>query len=121
MCVATRGKSVIRKLAIAAILCLFATLPAAAATKINFMYTAVAQFFGLYVAKDQGILAKHGLDTDMTLTTNGSLISAALVADTAQLGGPTPTMAVSREQGLIRGNPDPKSSLIYPRAIVARA
>jgi NitT/TauT family transport system substrate-binding protein len=76
-------------------------LPAQAATKINFMYTAVASFVGLYVAKDQGILAKHGLDIDMTLTTNGSLISAALVADSAQIGGPTPTILLqANEQGL---------------------
>jgi NitT/TauT family transport system substrate-binding protein len=82
-------------------LCVFAALPAGAATKLNFMYTAVTSWVGLYVAKDQGILAKHGLDIDMTLTTNGSLISAALVADTAQLGGPTPTILLqANEQGL---------------------
>ena len=93
--------SVIHKLIMAMVLCVFAALPAQAATKINFMYTAVASWVGLYVAKDQGILAKHGLDIDMTLTTNGSLISAALVADTAQLGGPTPTILLqANEQGL---------------------
>ncbi len=80
--------SVIRKLIMAIVLCVFAALPAQAATKINFMYTAVASWVGLYVAKDQGMLAKHGLDIDMTLTTNGSLISAALVADTAQTRRP---------------------------------
>lgn len=89
-----------RKLMMTAILCVFGALPAAA-TKINFMYTAVTSWAGLFVAKDQGILAKHGLDIDMTLTTNGSLISAALVADTAQLGGPTPTILLQgNEQGL---------------------
>ncbi len=79
-----------------------ATVPAQAAPqKITFMYTAVGQFVGLYVAKDQGMLEKHGLDIEMTLTTNGSLISAALVADTAQLGGPTPTVLLqANEQGL---------------------
>ena len=90
-----------RKLIAAAILCTIAALPAQAATKINFMYTAVTSWAELSVAKDQGILAKHGLDIDMTLTTNGSLISAALVADTAQLGGPTPTILLqANEQGL---------------------
>jgi NitT/TauT family transport system substrate-binding protein len=85
----------------ASVLCVLAALPAQAATKLNFMYTAVTQFVGLYVAKDQGMLAKHGLDIDLTLTTNGSLISAALVADTAQLGGPTPTVLLqANEQGL---------------------
>ncbi|HEX3974408.1 MAG TPA: ABC transporter substrate-binding protein [Stellaceae bacterium] len=91
----------LRKLITATVLCAFAALPAQAATKLNFMYTAVTQFVGLYVAKDQGMLAKHGLDIDMTLTTNGSLISAALVADTAQLGGPTPTVLLqANEQDL---------------------
>jgi NitT/TauT family transport system substrate-binding protein len=91
----------LRKLITAAVLYAVAALPAQAATKLNFMYTAVTQFVGLYVAKDQGMLAKHGLDIDMTLTTNGSLISAALVADTAQLGGPTPTVLLqANEQGL---------------------
>lgn len=80
---------------------LVAALPAEAATKINFIYTAVTAWTELFVAKDQGILAKHGLDIDMTLTTNGSLISAALVADTSQLGGPTPTILLqANEQGL---------------------
>jgi NitT/TauT family transport system substrate-binding protein len=91
----------LRKLIIAAVLCGFAALPAQAATKLNFMYTAVTQFVGLYVAKDQGMLAQHGLHIDMTLTSNGSLISAALVAETAQLGGPTPTVLLqANEQGL---------------------
>ena len=60
----------IHKLITATVLCAVAALPAQAATKLNFMYTAVGSFVGLYVAKDQGILAKHGLDIDMTLTTN---------------------------------------------------
>jgi NitT/TauT family transport system substrate-binding protein len=92
---------VIRRLIAATVLCALTALPAQAAAKLNFMYTAVTQFVGLYVAKDQGMLAKHGLDIDMTLTTNGSLISAALVADSAQLGGPTPTVLLqANEQGL---------------------
>jgi NitT/TauT family transport system substrate-binding protein len=65
------------------------------------VHRAVTQFVGLYVAKDQGMLAEHGLDIDLTLTTNGSLISAALVADSAQLGGPTPTVLLQKNgQGL---------------------
>jgi NitT/TauT family transport system substrate-binding protein len=92
---------VIHKLITAMVLCAVAALPAQAATKLNFMYTAVGSFVGLYVAKDQGILAKHGLDIDMTLTTNGSLISAALVSGSAQIGGPTPTILLqANEEGL---------------------
>jgi ABC-type nitrate/sulfonate/bicarbonate transport system substrate-binding protein len=71
---------VIRRLIAATVLCALTALPAQAAAKLNFMYTAVTQFVGLYVAKDQGMLAKHGLDIDMTLTTNGSLSSGAGLA-----------------------------------------
>ncbi len=86
---------------IAAVVCWLASLPAAAATKLTFMYTAVNQFVGIYVAKDQGILDRHGLDIDLVITPNGSVISAALVADSAQIGGPTPTVLLqANEQGL---------------------
>lgn len=84
-----------------AIAMVFIALPAGAATKISFIYTPVNQFVALYVAKDQGILDRHGLDIDVTTASNGSLITAALVADTAQLGGPTPTVMLQAiEQGI---------------------
>src|SRR5579863_2119788 len=75
--------------------------PAPAATKITFSYTPVSAWIGIYVAKDQGYLDKHGLDVDFALAQNGSIISAALVADSAQIGGPTPTVLLqANEQGL---------------------
>ena len=75
--------------------------PACAATKITFLYTAVNSWIGIFVAKDQGYLEKHGLDVDLSLAQNGSVISAALVADSAQIGGPTPTVLLqANEQGL---------------------
>lgn len=86
----------------AVILALGLSAPSAqAATKITFLYTAVNAFIGIFVAKDQGFLDKHGLDVDLSLAQNGSVISAALVADSAQIGGPTPTvMLQANEQGL---------------------
>jgi NitT/TauT family transport system substrate-binding protein len=73
----------------------------AAPTKIKFLYTPVNAFIGIFVAKDEGYLAKHGLDVDLTIALNGSVISAALVADSAQIGGPTPTVLLQAdEQGL---------------------
>lgn len=89
--------------AIAAILLALGILPvpAVAATKLSFLYTAVNGFTSVYVAKDQGFLEKHGLDLDLALAQNGSVISAALVADSAQIGGPTPTVLLqANEQGL---------------------
>lgn len=75
--------------------------PVGAATKITFLYTAVNGFTSVYVAKDQGYLEKHGIDLDLTLAQNGSVISAALIADSAQIGGPTPTVLLqANEQGL---------------------
>jgi len=75
--------------------------PASAATKITFSYTPVSAWIGLYVAKDQGYLDNHGLDVDFAIAQNGSIISAALVADSAQIGGPTPTVLLqANEQGL---------------------
>ena len=90
------------KVAVAVGILAFALSSAPAhAAKITFMYTAVSQFIGMFVAKDQGMLDKRGLDVDMSLTTNGSVISAALVADSAQIGGPTPTVLLqANEQGL---------------------
>jgi NitT/TauT family transport system substrate-binding protein len=96
-----QGVKVIRTVFVATIGLILAAQPASAATKISFMYTPVNQFVALYVAKDQGILDKHGLDIDVTTAANGSLITAALVADSVQIGGPTPTVTLQAiEQGI---------------------
>ena len=73
----------------------------AAPIKVTFLYTPVNAFIGIFVAKDEGYLMKHGLDVDLTIAQNGSVISAALVANSAQIGGPTPTVLLqANEQGL---------------------
>jgi NitT/TauT family transport system substrate-binding protein len=77
------------------------TMPASAATKITLLFTQGANNLGAYVGKDQGFFEKHGLDVDVTPTPNGSLISAALVADAAQIGTLTPSILLEAdEQGL---------------------
>ncbi len=102
---------------------LLLALPASAVTKMTQLYTAGANNLGGYVAKDQGFFEKHGLDVDLIPTPNGSLISAALVADTAQVGTLTPTILLQAdEQGLdlvaIAGTTNyPTNS---PAAIMAR-
>src|ERR1700760_2459102 len=76
-------------------------VPASAAPKITLLFTQGANNLGAYVAKDQGYFDKHGLDVDVTPTPNGSLISAALVADAAQIGTLTPSILLQAdEQGL---------------------
>jgi NitT/TauT family transport system substrate-binding protein len=78
-----------------------ATGPARAATPISLLYTPGDSFTESYVAKDQGIFAKHGLDVTLQAAQNGSVISAALTADSAQIGAPTPTVLLQGdEQGL---------------------
>ena len=74
---------------------------ARAATPITLLYTPGDSFTESYVAKDQGIFAKHGLDITLQAAQNGSVISAALTADSAQIGAPTPTVLLQGdEQGL---------------------
>lgn len=65
-----------------------------AAEKITLMYTASAPNVSAFVAKDQGFFEKRGLDVDMKLAQNGSVIVAALVSDSAQVGIPTPVIAL---------------------------
>jgi NitT/TauT family transport system substrate-binding protein len=76
-------------------------MPASAAPKITLLFTQGANNLGAYVAKDQNFFQKHGLDVDVTSTPNGSLISAALVADAGQIGTLTPSILLEAdEQGL---------------------
>jgi len=74
---------------------------AVAATKLNLLYIPGGDFVPVFVAKDQGIFERHGLDVDMSIAQNGSVISAALAADQAQIGVPTPPVLLqANEQGL---------------------
>ena len=63
-----------------------------AAEKITLMYTASAPNLAAFVAKDQGYFEKHGLDVDLKLAQNGSVIVTALVSGSAQIGIPTPVV-----------------------------
>ena len=74
---------------------------AVAATTLNLLYIPGGDFVPVFVAKDQGIFERHGLDVDMSIAQNGSVISAALAADQAQIGVPTPPVLLqANEQGL---------------------
>src|SRR6185437_5045470 len=84
-----------------AFLIVASALPASAATQIKLLFTQGANNLGAYVGKDQGFFEKHGLDVDVTPTANGSLVSASLVADAAQIGTLTPSILLEAdEQGL---------------------
>lgn len=66
---------------------------ALAGTKVTLMYTASAPFASAFVAKDQGFFEKHGVDVEMKLVQNGSVIITGVASGSAQVGIPTPTVA----------------------------
>jgi NitT/TauT family transport system substrate-binding protein len=86
---------------VVALLAVACAMPASAATKITLLFTQGANNLGAYVGKDQGFFEKHGLDVNPIATANGSLVTASLVADSAQIGTLTPSILLEAdEQGL---------------------
>jgi NitT/TauT family transport system substrate-binding protein len=69
-----------------------AAVPADAATKVRIMYTAVAPYAASFIAKDQGFFEKRGLDVELILAGNGSVIVAGVVSGNVEVGTPTPTV-----------------------------
>lgn len=70
-----------------------------AATRIVFLYIAVPSYLGTFVAKDEGIFEKHGLEVELTMASVGSIIPAAMLAGSAQVGTPTPTVLLQANDG----------------------
>jgi NitT/TauT family transport system substrate-binding protein len=91
--------NVLRSIIVATALTMMAAPSARAATKVTFVYTAVSSFLGAFVAKDEGYFDKRGIDMDLVFTANGSTTPAALIANSAQLGGPTPTVLLQANDG----------------------
>lgn len=91
----------------------------AAPTKIVVGYTAVPDFAGAFIAKEQGFFAKRGLDVELQAITLTSNIPAALVSDSIQIGGTTPPVFLQAADsgldllGVVSGSlHDPKSNEI---------
>lgn len=72
---------------------------AEAPTKIVIMHTGVAPYLAAFVAKDQGFFEKRGLDVTIKLGANGSVLMAALIAGSAQIATPTPTIFLQGVEG----------------------
>lgn len=71
---------------------------AGAATKLVFLHNASAAFVGLYVAEDQGYLAKRGIDMEFDLAQSGAVMPPALLSGSAQIGAPTSTVLIQAVQ-----------------------
>jgi len=75
--------------------------PAAAQDKIVLGFSASTAFSNAFVAANEGIFKKHGLEVEMKLVPNSSTTPAALVADSLQVATPTaPITLQAVEQGL---------------------
>lgn len=89
-----------RPLFVIAVAALCLTAGAAhAATKVKIGFTAVTGFLAGFVAADQGMFAGHGIDAEMIPIGIGTNIPPALVSDSIQIGGPTPTVVLQANEG----------------------
>jgi NitT/TauT family transport system substrate-binding protein len=74
--------------------------PASAATKIIVGYTPAISVAQLFVGKDEGIFAKHGLDVEL-LPGNGVVMVSGVVSDSMEISSPTvPTLLQAIDSGL---------------------
>ena len=71
----------------------------AATTRIDYGYTAAADFASVFVAVEQGYFGKRGLEVAPQLIPIGSNIPAALESDSLQIGGLTPSTFLSAVDG----------------------
>lgn len=77
-----------------------AAAPAAMAqTKVTIGYGPANAWIPAFVAKDQGIFAKHGLDATLQLIAIGSNEPVALMANSIQISGLNPTIVIFADEG----------------------
>jgi NitT/TauT family transport system substrate-binding protein len=100
--------------------------PANALEKVTIGYNSVADFILTYIAKDQGLFEKHGLDAEVKLT-QASLAAtpSILVSGSIDIGGVTPpALLLADESGLdikIVAGVDQTAAGFHLSAIVVRA
>jgi NitT/TauT family transport system substrate-binding protein len=73
--------------------------PAWAQTKLTVSFGPGSAWMQAFVAKDQGIFARHGLDVTMSFIPVGSNQPAALLANSIQIAGFNPTILVFAAEG----------------------
>jgi NitT/TauT family transport system substrate-binding protein len=62
-------------------------------------YTNTVSFAGLFIAKDQGMFAKHGLDVQLMPLALNSVIPSALAGGSIEIGGATPSVFLQAVDG----------------------
>jgi NitT/TauT family transport system substrate-binding protein len=93
--------SKLAKVAAAMLLAAIMVAPATAQDKIVLGFSASTAFSNAFVAANEGIFKKHGLEVEMKLVPNSSTTPAALMADSLQVATPTaPITLQAIEQGL---------------------
>ena len=80
----------------AALLC---AAPAWAGSPITLSCTATTDCASAFVAASHGMFARHGLDVKITPIALNSNIPAALMSDSIQIGGPTPSVFLQAVDG----------------------
>ena len=68
-------------------------------TKVRLGYTAVADFYPVFVAAEQGYFDKHGLDVDFVLLPLTANVPPGLESDSIQIGGVSPSVFISAVDG----------------------
>ncbi len=71
----------------------------AQSSKIVFGYTAVTDFASVFVAVEEGLFKKRGLEVEPKFIPINSTIPAAIQADSLQIGGPTPSVYLQSVDG----------------------
>lgn len=72
---------------------------AEALTPLSVGYTNTSSFTGLFIARDRGLFAQHGLDVNLVLIALNSTIPAALIGGSIQIGGTTPPVFLRAQAG----------------------
>lgn len=72
---------------------------AQAPTRLNVGFTAINEYTGLFVAKEEGFFARRGLDVELTLIANNATLPAALISNSVQLGTPSVTTILQAIDG----------------------
>jgi NitT/TauT family transport system substrate-binding protein len=72
--------------------CVVGNTWAASLTSIKVGYTNTASFMGLFIAKNEGIFARYGLDVEPVMVALNPTIPSALVGGSIQIGGVTPSV-----------------------------